>query len=245
MNGATRFRRVAGYTTLGAAAFSLAASVLFLAASGFDWRTLNEPSRLLGIGSATIVTLRWSLVADMLVYLLSIPLFLCLGSELASEHGPTVHVFTTSGVFYSIIGALAATIFLYAGPPLLHAYTGAAPSERPGITLAFATLTDVIYRGLWETLELIPMGVWAIGTGLLLRTHRRRLGTVGVVGGAGVLLIALCRITQAPTVVITPFLPLLTLVAVYQVWLGVILLRDPAGPVAVPRETAGSAGQPR
>lgn len=221
-----RFRRVAGFTTLVAAVFMLVATVLFLAASGFDWRTLDQPSRLLGIGSVTIELLRWSLIADMLVYLLSIPLFLCVGSELEREHGSSVRVLTTAGVLYAIVGALAATIFLYAGPPLLHSYAASAQGDRAGITLAFATLTDVIYRGLWQTLELIPLAVWSIGTGLLLRARRRGMGTLGVIGGAGALLVALGRMTQVPVAVIAIPLCLFALDAVYQVWLGAVLLWD-------------------
>lgn len=220
------FRRLAGVTMLAAAFLGLVAVASFWAAAGFNiQRAFIEPPGLLGIGSAKVEILRWGALADMLVYLLSIPLFLCVGSELADDRGRAVRVLTTSGVLYATIGSLAAVTLAYAAPPLLHAYTAAAPGGRAGITLAFTTLTNVIYRGWWTTLELIPLGVWTMGTAIILRGRHRGLGTLGLLAGAGAFLSVVGRMTQAPTAVIAVPFALFGLTVIYQVWLAVLLLK--------------------
>jgi hypothetical protein len=41
-------------------------------------------------------------------------------------------------------------------------------------------LTNAVYKGAWQTLEVLPLAVWAAGTGVLLWSKRRVLGGIGI-----------------------------------------------------------------
>jgi hypothetical protein len=60
-------------------------------------------------------------------YLLLIPLFVCVGSELRPQGGPIVELFTVGGVLYAAIGATATMVLAEAG--LLRATT--RPTRLP------------------------------------------------------------------------------------------------------------------
>jgi uncharacterized protein GlcG (DUF336 family) len=42
------------------------------------------------------------------------------------------------------------------------------------------TVVDAVYKGVWQTLEVLPLAVWAAGTGVLLWCKRRVLGGIGI-----------------------------------------------------------------
>lgn len=123
------------------------------------------------------------------------------------------------------MGATAATVLAYAGPPLLRAFAAARPGHAEGIALAFTTLVNTIYKGIWQTLELIPLAVWAVGTGVLVRPRHRALGIIAIAGGAGAVLIVLARILQLPDEVLAAILPLAALYPISQLWFGLLLFR--------------------
>ena len=156
------FRRIAGVSALVAVVVGGLSGVLFLAAGGFRLDSLLDPVRLLGVGSSRAQLLRWGALTDMLgYYLLLVPLFICVGSELRPRGGPIVDLFTVAGVLYAAIGATAAVVLAEAGPVLLRAYDQADPAARSGIALAFQVLTNAVYKGAWQTLEVLPLAVWA------------------------------------------------------------------------------------
>ena len=218
-------RRAAGITTLAAAAFMIAASVLFVVASG-GAESLANPAKLLGISSTRIEALRWGALADTFgFYLLMIPMFLTVGDDLSRRNPALARLSALGGISYSLLGATAAIVLAYAGPPLLRAFAAAQPGHADGIALTFTTLVTTIYRGIWQTLELIPVAVWAIGTGLLVWERHRALATAAVTGGVGALLVALARMLQLPDAALAAVLPLAALYPISQVWLGALLFR--------------------
>jgi hypothetical protein len=58
---------------------------------------------------------------------------------------------------------------------LLRADDQADPTVRGGIALAFQVLTNAVDKGAWQTLEVLPLAVWAAGTGVLVWSKRRVL----------------------------------------------------------------------
>jgi hypothetical protein len=140
-----------------------------------------------------------------------------------------VDLLTVGALMYVVIGALAAVVLATAAPPLLEMYQKAGPEARSGLALAFATLVDAIYKGAWQTLEVIPLAVWFIGTGVLLGARRRLFGAIGVAAGAAGLTGSVLRIVQldlrGPAAI--GFVVLVgLLIGAYLVWLGLLLLRD-------------------
>jgi hypothetical protein len=130
-------------------------------------------------------------------------------------------------VLYAAIGATAAVVLAEAGPVLLGAYDQADPAARDGIALAFRVLTDAVYTGAWQTLEVLPLAVWAAGTGVLLWDRRRVLGGIGIAMSILGLVSAVARMTQVE-VGMGPAIGYAVLAAAlfaaYMVWLALLLL---------------------
>jgi hypothetical protein len=90
-------------------------------------------------------------------------------------------------------------------------------------------LTDAVYTGAWQTLEVLPLAVWAAGTGVLLWDRRRLLGGIGIAMGILGLASAMARMTQVevttgPAIGYAALAALLF--AAYTVWLALLLLRQ-------------------
>jgi hypothetical protein len=189
----TLFRRIAGVSALVAVLVGGLSGVLFLAAGEFRLDSLLDPVRLLGVGSLGAQLLRWGALTDMLgYYLLLVPLVVCVGSELRPRGDPIVDLYTVAGVLCAAIGATAAVVLAEAGPVLLHAYDQADPAARGGVALAFQVLTNAVYKGAWQTLEVLPLAAWAAGTGVLLWM----LGGIGITIGILGLVSAAVRMAQ-------------------------------------------------
>jgi len=224
------FRRIAGVSAILAVLIGGLSGVLFLAAGEFRLDWLLDPMRLLGVGPSRAQLLRWGALTDMLgYYLLLIPLIVCVGTELRQRADPIVDLFTGAGVLYAGIGATAAVVLAEAGPVLLRAYDQADPAARDGVALAFQVLTNAVYKGAWQTLEVLPLAVWAAGTGVLLWDRRRVLGGVGITMGILGLVSAVVRMTQVgvgtgPAIGYAALAA--TLFAAYMVWLALLLLRQ-------------------
>ncbi|MGQ0848211.1 MAG: DUF4386 family protein [Actinomycetota bacterium] len=224
------FRRVAGVSTLLAVVIGGVSGYLFLAAGAFRPGVLLEPAELLELGASAASLLRWGALTDMFgYYLLLVPLFLAVGTVLRRHRGPLVDLFTVGGLMYVVIGALGAVVLATAAPPLMEAYESAGPAARPGTALAFATLVDAIYKGAWQTLQVIPGGVWLIGTGVLLGGRRPVLGAIGVSAGLAGLAWSALRMLEVDLLGATAvgFFALVgVLFAAYIVWLALLLVRD-------------------
>jgi hypothetical protein len=222
-------RKTAGVSTLVAVAIGGVSGILFLAAADFSWEPFLEPAELLESGPSTAEFLRWGALTDMFgYYLLFVPLFLAVGTVLRRTRGPLVDLFTVGALMYVVIGALAAVVLATAAPPLLEAYQNAGPEARRGLALAFTTLVDAVYKGAWQTLEVIPLAVWFIGTGVLLSARQRVLGAIGVAAGLAGLAGSALRMVQVDLLgaAAVGFIVLVgVLFAVYVVWLALVLLR--------------------
>jgi Domain of unknown function (DUF4386) len=223
------FRRAAGISTLLAGVIGGVSGILFLAAADFRPETFLEPARLLESGPSAPELLRWGALTDMFgYYLLLAPLFLAVGTALRRSRGPLVDLFTAGGLMYVLIGALAAVVLATAAPPLLESYQQADPEARSGLALAFTTLVDAVYKGAWQTLQVIPLATWFIGTGVLLGTRRRLLGAVGITGGALGLTGSALRMADLDLLgpaAVGSFVVVGVLFAMYVVWVAMLLLR--------------------
>jgi Helix-turn-helix domain len=78
---------------------------------------------------------------------------------------------------------------------LARAFGCARVVYNDGIALAFRVLTDAVYKGAWQTLEVLPLAVWASGTGVLLWGRRRLLSGLFA---AYMVWLALLLLRQAP-----------------------------------------------
>ncbi len=222
----TTLPRIAGFCTILAAIVGAISAVLFLAAADWRFDRVLRPALMISAGSSRAQLLRWGALTDMFgYYLLLVPLFVCFPRELSRPRDGIAHVLGAAGVMYASFGALAAVVLASAAPPLMSAYE----RSDAGAKLAFRIVADAVATGVWQTLEVIPLGAWAIGTGLLVRTRRHALGFVGVSLGATALTASAIRMVQ-PGPVPQPLLLALgaafaALFWVYVLWIASLLIR--------------------
>ena len=180
-----------------ATGFGAVSAVLFLIAGEYDIGSFLEPSLLLGSEGHTADLVRWAALTDMFgYYLLLIPLFVVTGMVLRRSAGPIVDLLTVAGLMYVVIGAIAAVVLATVAPPLIDAFHDLDPQDQRPMRLAFTTLVDAVYKGAWQTLEVIPLGAWAIGTGSILKRAGRTVGIAGMAAGSIALLGSLCRMLE-------------------------------------------------
>ena len=178
--------RVVVWSTSIAAAIGLLSAVLFAAAAEFELSRILEPAGMLGSGSSAGGLFRWAALADMFgYYLLLIPLFVATGWAVRGPGPSIADLATIAALAYALIGGTTAVALAFGAPPLLEAYLEASEADRPGLRLAFIVLTDVAYRGIWQMLDMLLIGMWALMTALALRLRRNRAATAGI--GLGVM----------------------------------------------------------
>jgi hypothetical protein len=65
--------------------------------------------------------------------------------------------------------------------------TYATGDAAPVLASTFASVTEAVYRGVWNIVAVIGLGAWLAGTGALIRRRHRGLGSVAILGGAAAL----------------------------------------------------------
>src|SRR2546423_7852744 len=84
----------------------------------------------------------------------------------------------------------------YGVPPILRGHAEASISGRHGYVVALTAHAEAAVRGIWQTLDPILTGAWAVASGLALRRlGRRSLGTIRVALGGVAALFAVLRAT--------------------------------------------------
>lgn len=201
-------------------------AVLFLVAADWRFDRVLKPALMIEAGSSKAQFLRWGAYTDMFgYYLLLVPLFVCFPRGLPRTRDGIAHVLGAAGVMYASFGALAAVVLASAAPPLMSVNE----QSDAGARLAFRIVADVVATGVWQTLEVIPLSVWAIGTGLLIRSSNRGLSLVGVALGGTSLTASATRMVQTGPLPQPLLQTLAALFAVlfwvYVLWIAGLFLR--------------------
>lgn len=222
--------RIGGVSVVVGFVFGLVSGFLLLAAAGFDFVSFFHPEQLLDGGPEVAALLRWGALTDMLGYYLPfVPFFMAVGVHLRRRAGALGDLLTVCGLLYAAIGAVAAAVLAIAGSDLVGLYHSSTGARREAAAIGFRTVADAVYFAAWQTLEIIPLGAWAVGSGLLLRRARPVLGATGIALGA------VCWLSSVLTMIgLNPslgvwLLPVAaafaTLFWVYALWLAVLLIR--------------------
>ena len=222
------FQRFAALAAIISFPLALASIVLTSAAMDFEMDASMNPVLLLSAGPDGARLLGWGLVLDMFSYYLPLlPAALFLLHWLQPKSPNWVRFYTLCGVGYILIGAIGATILAATYPPLIRAYGQASASQQVVLETIFSTITDLVYGGLWNILEMLLAGVWFIGIGLLLRYERRIFSVVSIILGASALLDSLGFILGIDAVSSLGLNIFLVLAPIWTLWLGIDLLRKP------------------
>ncbi|MGH7455721.1 MAG: hypothetical protein ACRENG_30475, partial [bacterium] len=206
--------------------------VVTLPAVNFDFTVLDNPASCIAVGARVAGPLYWSMILDMFgYYLLIAPAALFLWYWLKSKNHALASLYTLCGLAYILIGAIGAGILAAVWPPLIRAYEQAAGAQRETLVTIFQTVTNLVYGGMWNILEVILAGVWWLGIGLLLRGEQRTLGMATIVLGLSCLLDGVGNILGMTSLASIGLYIYLLLAPIWALWLGIVLARG-AGEVA-------------
>lgn len=154
--------------------------------------------------------------------------------RLRTRGGELFAVPTAGGLAYVLIGSVAGALLASAGPPLIEGYGTVTDSGREAARVTLEALGHAVQVGLWGTLELIPLGIWFVGVGWVLRREWPRFAALSMVVGVAALASSVrTGLTGRTLVEIDSPLALviaapLGLAFVWQLWLAVRLWRGDA-----------------
>ena len=182
-------RRFAVLAALLALLITVPASLAFMAPYRFDLdASLTDPGSIVDGGAGAAALFHWGAIGDMLYsYLLLVPLALYLHALLRPRKPWLADLGLVGALAYIVVGGAGAAILASAGASLIDAYATAPPPDRFAISTSFHVLTNLVFFGLWQTLDPIGLGAWLLSVGWLIRPDRRALGMLLVVFGAGLL----------------------------------------------------------
>jgi hypothetical protein len=203
----------------------LGATVVLLAAYGFDPGAMGDPGSIADKGKQAAELLRWGALLDMASYVpFAVPVLYFHG-RLSKSGGELIRFVTAAGLAYVLIGAIGGALLAGGGPPLVAGDAGASEAGRETARIALDSLGRAVFVGLFGTLELIPFAGWMVGVGWVLRREWPRFWTLSVVAALGVLASSvrsgltgrsLIEIDGLPALIIAAALGL---VFVWQLWL--------------------------
>jgi hypothetical protein len=159
----------------------MASSVLFLAAFQFRFDRFFEPTLILGSGPTSAELLRWAAVLDLFgYYLATAVLAYVLWRQLRPRDPLIADLSTLAAVGYALAGGVGAAVLAMVAPMLMHNYTDATAAGQAVIAAQFATVLQVVWRGIWQFLDAILLAAWWLGIGRLLRQDHLRLSRLSL-----------------------------------------------------------------
>jgi hypothetical protein len=161
-------------------------STLFGIAADWNLRPSFQPSDYLTAGHAQVF--RWAAFTDMFSYYLPF-LLVVLAVHASSRDVPDDdrRTMAVAGVLYVIVGSIGAVLLATAGASLIQAHVD---TGDPTTVTMFKALTDGVFVGLWQILEVVFAAVWWFGMArtwadsTLLRLLGYIMGVAGIVTAA-------------------------------------------------------------
>lgn len=225
MTDLDQLRRVAKLGVLLAIVVAVLGNVVALAAFGGDFEALIfRPERILGRGGDAALLWRWTMLLDMFYsYLLLLPLALFIHRRLRDREPWLADLGLVGGLAYILIGAASAAMLANAGSSLIEAYAAADAADQAAIAVRFEFMRDLLYFGVWQTLDPITAGTWVLSTGWLLLSDRPLLGRLLVATGAGFWVLAFMTMLDIHSLLALAVIVLVTFAA----WIGWVLVDRP------------------
>ncbi|MEX2548182.1 MAG: hypothetical protein WD830_10400 [Chloroflexota bacterium] len=167
------------------------ASILVVAAYGFDIALLTDHGALVDKGPAAAGLLRLGGIVDMVGYLALAPVVIYLHGRLRMALPDYLRrlglaaLVTAGGLGFVLVGAIGAVLLGSVGPWLLEAPADAA--THAAARVQFGALENAVIVGLWGTLELPLLSTWLIGVSWIARAEGRVFAWLGAGAGLGAL----------------------------------------------------------
>lgn len=207
-------------------AIPIGAVSIVLGLLAVDWNVealvFGDPPSVLRAGSEGAQLWRWSMLLDVFYsYILLVPLALYGHRRLRPRRPWLADVGLIGALLYIGLGGASAAILGIAGSALIEAHASAAPADQPAIETSFRLLRDALYFAIWQGLDGITAGVWAMSSGMLLLVDRLLMGRLLLLLGAGLWAMALMTAVGVHSLVVLAAI----VVAVLGLWAAWLLAR--------------------
>lgn len=224
MKNLTNYQQMVGLLTVMAGILSAACLALGAYAVEYNFEAFAEPTLVLKYAH-NYQEAYWFLLLDMAgYYLLLLPVIFYLHQQY-KFHFPWVPLFSFSGMAYVLVGAIGASILAAAWPELMQQYASASKENQEFLEPLFATVTNLVTKGLWNILEVLFAATWWIGFGLLLRRDNQVIGLLAIGAGVACLLDSVGTMVGAKILAELGVNIYLILGIVWPIILGIHLLR--------------------
>ena len=204
---------------------ALLCSLLGAVAVDFNLDAFSDPKLILTMQGVHVALIRWSMVADLFgYYLLLLPAIFYLHDWMKGRT-PWRNLLTFCGSSYVLIGAIGASILAAVWPPLMLAFPGATAGQQENLQMSFNMFSDLVYRGMWNRLEVFLGGIWWLGVGAFLRKESKVLGIVTIVLGIFTILDGIGAVMGVSALSELGLNVYLILAPLWALWFGVALMR--------------------
>jgi hypothetical protein len=222
------FQRLSGVLAIIAGLAAWSSLVLGLSAVDFQFEHFSDPLRLLALGSAAALRLRWSFFLSLFgAYLCLIPLFLWLGTMLRQPSPLHLRMYMLCGLLYLLLGAIGAAILAAVWPALITQYAAAPPEQHDILLVAFTTATTIAEDGFQGVIQNVAGSIWFVGIGSLLWTQRRLFAGFSYSLGLGLLITTLGTMLGYEVLSLIGLTVTILLVPLWSIWVGGVLIQAP------------------
>jgi hypothetical protein len=227
MNNSHHFQKTTGILSIAGGIIAFASLYLTAAGSNFNTEVFENPRLLLGATNLKVSLLRWSMIADMFgYYLLLVPVVFYFQEYLKTKTSWS-YLISWCGSSYAITGAIGAAILAVVWPSAIVEYPIATHAQQEIILRNFDFAGQIVYQGIWNTLEMFVAGIFWLGLGFVIKKDSPVFGWTTVVLGAACLADGVGNITGIPSVAAIGLNIYLLLSIAWQFWAGLTLLNRP------------------
>jgi hypothetical protein len=231
MDGFARMQKLAGISAVLLPLMSLANGITLFAAANNNSAFMSNPALLVEGGARGASLFHWSMVFDLVAYLLLAPVVLFCWAWLGPKNKPMAALYTVCGLAYSLLGSMGAVVLAALLPTLIGEYLRAPAAQQETLRLFVDFSYRAIAFGIWNPLEVLMLSIWFLGIGGLLRKERRALGIFAMIAGGIGLLDPLGWMLGNQLLFNLGALGTVLLLF-WALWFGIDLLRRPVGSVA-------------
>ncbi|MES2645520.1 MAG: hypothetical protein V4717_01500 [Bacteroidota bacterium] len=219
-----KFQNQVAILSILAGVLALTSIYLIAAGAGYNMAVFENPSELLGMTTADAGLLKASMIADMFgYYLLLLPALVYFQRYLKTRTSWS-YVISWCGSAYILIGAIGAAILSVTWPAYVVEYPIATVLEQEIIKRNFELLNQLVYGGLWNTLEVVLAAAWWLGIGIAVRKDLPVFGILSIVLAFASIIDGVGNMLGLPNVAALGLNIYLVLGIAWPVWFGASLL---------------------
>ena len=226
MNHSARFQRLTGISAILLTLFTIGNVITLFMSVNNNAQAFSDTRLLLSVGDRGADLFHWSMVFDILAYLLFVPIALLCWSWFRSDNKTMVLLYTFCGLAYSLLGSTGAAVLGAVVPNLTRAYGLASATQRESMQIVVGAFFQSIAHGVWNPLEIFLVGIWFLGIGSVLRHEKRAMGILALIIGFFAMLDPLGWILNND-LVFNVGVGGMILMPIWSMWLGIDLLRHP------------------